>query len=239
MTINEQIAALLRSFEDNRLSDVDTERAIAYARDLQRGLATIRTFPQGVAIFGSARLDHNSLYYKMAERLGEKLAKHGHTVVTGGGPGIMEAANKGAFEVGGRSVGLNIKLAHEQHPNPYLTEMFEFHYFFARKVMLLFSTKVYVLFPGGFGTLDELSEVLVLMQEKKMPKMPVFLMGKDFWTPLEKFVVNRMEPLGTVGPNDKKIFHITNEIDDVVKAADTIGHTSTNDNIYENFSGYL
>ena len=108
--------------------------------------------------------------------------------------GIMEAANRGAFEYGGRSVGLNITLNHEQHPNPYLTEMMEFRYFFARKVMLAMASKAYVVFPGGFGTMDEFSEVLILMQEHKMPKMPLFLYGKSFWKPLDKFFSKYQSP---------------------------------------------
>ena len=107
----------------------------------------------------------------------------------------MEAANKGAYEAGGRSIGLNIQLAHEQHINQYVTDEMEFHYFFARKVMLTMSSKVYVFFPGGFGTLDEFSEILILMQEGKMPKMPMFLIGKSFWKPLDRYLASKMVPL--------------------------------------------
>ncbi len=147
----------------------------------------------------------------------------------------MEAANKGAYEAGGRSVGLNIQLAHEQHINPYVTDEMEFHYFFARKVMLTISSKVYVFFPGGFGTLDEFSEKLLLMQEGKMPKMPMFLIGKSFWKPLDRFFMAKMLPLKTIKASDRKIYRITDNIDEVVKAANKIGHPNIHENLYNNF----
>lgn len=239
MSVNEALAAWIRNYQDANLSDRDTMRALAYARDLQRGLATIRTYPQGVTIFGSARLKQSSVYCKMAESLGEKLARRGHTVVTGGGPGIMEASNKGAFEAGGRSIGLNIKLAHEQRPNPYLTEMFEFRYFFARKVMLAFSSKVFVFFPGGFGTMDEFTEVMVLVQEKKMPRVPMFLIGRNFWQPLDKFYESRLEALGTINKVDRDLYRITDDINEVVTAADKLGQVPIDDNLYDKFSDYM
>ena len=164
------------------------------------------------------------------------LAQNGHAVITGGGPSIMQAANKGCYEAGGRSIGLNIELPHEQHINPYVTDSVEFRYFFARKVMLTFSSKVYVFFPGGFGTLDEFSEILILMQEGKMPKMPMFLIGKSFWKPLDKFFESRMQKNGTIKASDRKIYRITDDITDVVKAANKIGHPSIHDNIYNNYS---
>ena len=145
----------------------------------------------------------------------------------------MEAANRGAYEAGGRSIGLNIKLPHEQHINPYVTDQMEFRYFFARKVMLTMSSKVYVFFPGGFGTLDEFSEILCLMQENKMPKMPMFLIGKTYWKPIDRWFETKMQKsYKTINPPDRKIYKITDNIEDVVKAANKIGHRSIYDNIY-------
>ena len=161
------IANWLDAIAQEKLDKEDVERSLRYAKDLEQGLAKIRTFAQGVSIFGSARLSEKGKWCKKAEELGYKLAQNGHAVVTGGGPSIMQAANKGAYEAGGRSIGLNIELAHEQHINPYVTDSVEFHYFFARKVMLTMASKVYVFFPGGFGTMDEFSEILILMQEGK------------------------------------------------------------------------
>ncbi len=219
-----------------QLETADVERAKAYANDLERGLKIVRTFPQGVTIFGSARLAQDNKYCKKARELGQLLAQNGHAVITGGGPGIMEAANHGAFEYGGRSIGLNITLTHEQFPNPYLTDTMQFKYFFARKVMLAMSAKVYVMFPGGFGTLDELSEIIILMQEGKMPKMPVFLFGKSFWRPLDKFFQSKMLPLGLIGKNDQKIYKLTDDVKEIVKAANKIGHPPIKTNYYDGFS---
>ena len=217
-----------------KLSIADLERANAYAKDLGQGLQIVRSFPQGVTIFGSARLSQDNKYCKLAYKLGGELAKNGHAVITGGGPGIMEAANRGAYEIGGRSIGLNITLKHEQFPNPYLTDSLTFEYFFARKVSLAMAAKVFVFFPGGFGTMDELSEILCLMQEDKMPKMPVFLIGKDYWRTFDK-TIKKMLALGMVHSRDAKIFKVTNDINEVVKAANKIGHPKISENFYDGF----
>ena len=218
---------------ESELPAADAERAMDYADDLLHGLKTIRTYPQGVVIYGSARLKPNDKYAVAARELGGMLARNGHAVITGGGPGIMEAAHHGAFEYGGRTIGLNIELPHEQHINPYVTDQLEFKYFFARKVMLAMSGKVYVFFPGGFGTLDELSEILVLMQEGKMPKMPVFLYGKSYWHGLDKFFRNRLYKDKMIHFNDLAIYKVTNDPKEIVKAANKIGHPKVGDNLYD------
>ena len=151
---------LIEVINQNNLNKDDIHRSLAYARDLEHGLSKLRTFSQGVSVFGSARLSEKGKWCRLAEERGRKLAQNGHTVITGGGPSIMEAANKGAYEAGGKTIGLNIQLAHEQHINPYVTDSMEFHYFFARKVSLAMSAKVFAFFLGGFGTMDELSEIL-------------------------------------------------------------------------------
>lgn len=217
-----------------KLSIADLERANAYAKDLGSGLQIVRSFPQGVTIFGSARLPQDNKYCRLAYKLGGLLAKNGHAVVTGGGPGIMEAASRGAYEIGGRTIGLNITLKHEQFPNPYLTDCLTFEYFFARKVSLAMASKVFVFFPGGFGTMDELSEILCLMQEDKMPKMPVFLVGKAYWKNFDK-IITKMVEMKIIGVNDTKIFKITDDINEVVKAANKIGHPKISENFYDGF----
>lgn len=217
------------------LSGVNIERSIAYATDLGRGLQMLRTFPQGVAIFGSARLPEDNKYYIAARELGAKLAQNGHAVITGGGPSIMEAANRGAYEYGGRSIGLNIQLEFEQFPNPYLTNTMTFRYFFARKVMLAMSAKVYVFFPGGFGTLDEFSEILELVHTQKMPRMPLYLYGTEFWQPLEQFFKDRFITHGLISPEALELYHLTDDIHDIVEMANRIGHAKIADNLYDNY----
>lgn len=217
-----------------KLSIADLERANAYAKDLGRGLQIVRSFPQGVTIFGSARLSQDDKYCQMAYQLGGLLAKNGHAVITGGGPGIMEAASHGAYEIGGRTIGLNITLLHEQFPNPYLTDCITFEYFFARKVSLAMAAKVFVFFPGGFGTMDELTEILCLMQENKMPKMPVFLIGKAFWKNFDRAIA-KMAEHKLIGKADHKIFKVTDDIKEVVRAANKIGHPKISENFYDGF----
>ena len=227
---------MLKSQEEllKKLSIEDLERANAYAKDLMGGMRVVRSFPQGVTIFGSARLPQDDKYCQMARELGELLAENGHAVVTGGGPGIMEAASRGAYEIGGRTIGLNIALSHEQFPNPYLTDCFTFEYFFARKVSLAMASKVFAFFPGGFGTMDEFSEIICLMQEAKMPKMPVFLIGKAFWENFEKIATDMAE-MKLIDVKDTKIFKVTDDLTEVVKAANKIGHPKISENFYDGF----
>lgn len=218
------------------LPEEDVERAIAYGHDLGRGLSLLRTFPQGVTVFGSARVREGNKYYDAARELGALLAQNGHTVITGGGPGIMEAANRGAYEYGGRSVGLNITLEHEQYANQYLTDTMEFRYFFARKVMLSMASKAYVYFPGGFGTFDELSEILCLMQENKMPRMPVFLYGKSYWRPLDKYFRTKLVKEKMIKTADTHIYKLTDDLSEIVRAANKMGHPKVDDNLYDHLA---
>ena len=224
-----------KSLEHYGFNEEDIHRAFKYANDLGRGLKILRTFSQGVTVFGSARVPEDSKYYNQARELGKLLAENGHTVITGGGPGIMEAANRGAFEYGGRSVGLNITLDHEQFPNPYLTDTMEFYFFFSRKVMLVMASKVFAFFPGGFGTLDELSEVMILEQEDKMPKQPIFLVGKSYWKPLYKVWEKKLLAEGMIKAKDLKLVTITDDVRDIVKAANKQGHVKVDENIYDDY----
>lgn len=235
--ISQNILQQIQNLNQDNFSDNDLDRATRYAQDLMAGLAKIRSYPQGVTIFGSACLPAQSKWCKIAEQLGAELAYNGHTVITGGGPSIMEAANKGAYQANGRSIGLNIQLPHEQHLNPYVTDSVEFNYFFARKVMLTFSSKVFVFFPGGFGTLDELSEILILMQEKKMPQMPIFLFGKTFWRDLDKFFKSKMlRQFKTLESDAFSLYKITDDINEIVDAANQIGHIPIEENLYDRFT---
>lgn len=185
--------------------------------EFERGFQLVGKHQGTVTVFGSARFTEDNTYYQQARELGGKLAKNGFTVITGGGGGIMEAANRGAFEAGGNSIGLNIALPHEQQLNPYVTENMAFQHFYARKVMLVFSSEALVVFPGGFGTLDEMFEVLTLVQTHKTAKVPIILVDKKFWTPLDDFIKNQLRDMTkAITPGDEELYHITDDLDDVL-----------------------
>jgi uncharacterized protein (TIGR00730 family) len=162
-----------------------------------------------VTVFGSARFTEDQLYYRLAREVGARLARAGFTVMTGGGPGIMEAANRGAKEVGGYSVGCNIRLAHEQQPNPYLDRWVTFRYFAVRKLMLVKYSYAFVAMPGGFGTLDELFGTATLIQTEKIEGFPLVLMGRAYWEPLLAFIRERLLAERTVDPADVERIHVT------------------------------
>jgi uncharacterized protein (TIGR00730 family) len=168
-----------------------------------------------VTIFGSARTGVGTTYYEMARKMGEACARLGFTVMTGGGPGIMEAANRGAFEVGGRSLGINIELPFEQHLNLYVQRSLTMRYFFTRKTVLVKYSYAFIALPGGAGTLDELFETMTLIQTGKLRNFPIILMGKDYWQPLMDFVYKMAEE-GTISPEDPDIIFFTDEVEDAV-----------------------
>jgi len=155
-------------------------RSNRVSKELLKGLEAISLYPKSVTFFGSARLKPSNKYYQLAKELGGMVCKEGYAVVTGGGPGIMQAGNQGTFETCGYGIGFNIELPFEQVINPYVTHGIDFHYFFTRKVAMTFSSESYVYFPGGFGTLDELFEIVTLIQTKKIAKVPVILMGTEY-----------------------------------------------------------
>jgi uncharacterized protein (TIGR00730 family) len=184
--------------------------------EFTEGFEFISKLKNSVTIFGSARLDEDDRWYKEAQKLAKMLSKSGHHIVTGGGPGIMEAANRGAFGgTPGDSVGLNIQLPKEQRTNPYVERSMGFHYFFTRKVCMSFSANAFVYFPGGFGTFDELFEIVTLVQTRKIEKVPVVLVGKDFWNPFLKLIREKMiKEYKTIEEKDMKIFHLFNNAEE-------------------------
>jgi hypothetical protein len=167
-------------------------------------------------VFGSARFGEGHPYYELSREVGSRLALAGFTVMTGGGPGIMEAANRGAKEVGGYSVGCNIELPHEQHANPYLDLFVDFRYFFVRKVMLVKYSYAFVVLPGGFGTMDEAFETATLIQTGKISGFPVVVMGEEYWRPLLEFVRGTLVAKGAVAPADLGIFTVTDSPEEAV-----------------------
>jgi len=182
------------------------------------GFEILRKYGTAATFFGSARCAAGDEIYKEAEELAARLAKSDFAVITGGGPGIMEAANVGAFKVGGKSIGLNIKLPMEQKLNPYVTESENFDFFFSRKVMLSFASEVYIYFPGGFGTMDELFEIMTLIQTKKISPIPVVLYDKEYWGPLLKFFkTTLLKEYKTISKEDFDIFHVVDSVDEAYK----------------------
>lgn len=195
--------------------DMETWRIFKIMAEFIEGFALLRKYKLAVTFFGSARSQLGEKLYEDAAELAFRLSKSGFTVITGGAAGIMQAANKGAYEAGGQSVGLNIKLASEQKPNHYLTEGQTFNYFFTRKVMLTFASEAYVYFPGGFGTLDEFTEILTLVQTNKIKRIPIILYDKEFWQPFadifEKKLCNEFK---TVSEKDLKLYKIVDSVDE-------------------------
>ncbi len=182
------------------------------------GFRKLHFLPPCVTVFGSARFPEDNPHYQTARRLGQELARAGFTVMTGGGPGIMEAANRGARDVGGLSVGCNIVLPFEQEPNPYLDRFLEFRYFFVRKVMLVKYSYAFVIMPGGFGTMDELFETATLIQTGKIHDFPLVLMGTDYWQPLLTFLRDSMVRNATIDQKDLDRILVTDDVDEAVAA---------------------
>jgi uncharacterized protein (TIGR00730 family) len=193
-------------------------RALRIFGELMRGFRTFHFLGPCVTVFGSARLGEGHPYYELAREVGARLARAGFTVMTGGGPGIMEAANRGAREAGGLSVGCNIELPHEQKPNDYLDHFVDFRYFFVRKLMLVKYSYAFVALPGGYGTMDEIFETATLVQTKKIEDFPIVLVGEHFWRPLFDFMRQRMLPLPTISEPDIDLFSLTDSPAEAVDA---------------------
>ncbi len=199
---------------DGQLQD----RVERMKEELVDGFLELRKYPKSVTFFGSARFHEDNPYYQKARRIAQLLCKEGFTVITGGGPGIMEAGNRGTKEACGKGVGFNIQLPREQSLNPYITDQLEFHYFFTRKVSMVFSAEAFLVFPGGFGTLDEFFEILTLVQTKKIPRLPIVLVGRAYWEPLHDFIQeNLVSKFQTVSPEDVNLYRIEDDIDEIVR----------------------
>jgi hypothetical protein len=185
-----------------RSREHDLASAVTFFLEFIRGFESFDLDRPCVTVFGSARFPEGHPHYELARDVGRHFARAGYAVMTGGGPGIMEAANRGAKEADGVSIGCNIKLPHEQKPNPYLDRFVEFEHFFIRKVMLVKYSSAFVIMPGGFGTLDEAFEVITLIQTNKLERFPVVVMGGDFWEQMRDFVRRTMIDVGTIDESD-------------------------------------
>jgi uncharacterized protein (TIGR00730 family) len=195
----------------------DTWRALRIMGEFVEGFDALAEIGRAVSVFGSARIGRGDPYYRMARSLSRKLAKRGYAIITGGGPGIMEAANRGARDAGGVSVGCNIELPFEQGLNEFVTLGMEFRYFFVRKTMFVKYAEAFCIFPGGFGTLDELFEALTLIQTGKVQHFPVVLFGTDYWRGMMRWLKDTPLAEGKIGPEDIGLFKITDDVDEAVE----------------------
>ncbi|RPI07563.1 MAG: TIGR00730 family Rossman fold protein [Zetaproteobacteria bacterium] len=195
-------------YEINQLEKEESWRMFRILGEFVEGFDALSRITPAVTVFGSARARPGESAYDTAEAVGHAVAKAGFTVVTGGGPGVMEAASKGAFEAGGKTVGLNIELPKEQKPNPYTTISLHFHYFFVRKVMLVKYATAFVLLPGGFGTIDEMFETVTLIQTHKIRPFPVILVGRSYWQGLLDWLHQKALADGFISPADLDFFAV-------------------------------
>ncbi|MBX3282762.1 MAG: TIGR00730 family Rossman fold protein [Acidobacteria bacterium] len=222
---------LLRSPEpDDDYKTSDSWRVLRITSEFVSGFDDLATVTRGVSIFGSARTKPDDHYYKMARETGHLLGEAGFDVITGGGPGIMEAGNRGALDAGGTSIGCNIELPMEQEPNPYQTRSLSFKYFFVRKTMFIKYSNAYVIFPGGFGTMDELFEPLTLIQTRKIRNFPVVLFGSQYWRGLLQWLTSTMLNERMINPDDLGLMYLTDSPKDTVDFIIETGMTSGNGN---------
>ena len=199
----------IRNCNRNNFMPMDSWRILRIMSEFIESFEQMRDKPEMlVSVFGSARTPEDSPDFASARECGELLVKAGYGVITGGGPGIMEAASRGAFEAGGTSIGLNIELPMEQHPNTYQTDSLSFRYFFVRKVCFLKYSTALIVYPGGFGTVDELSEVLTMVQTNKINMVPIIFVGKKFWQGFIDWVQNTLLEEGMISPEDMSLFKV-------------------------------
>ncbi|WP_018023612.1 TIGR00730 family Rossman fold protein [Corynebacterium ulceribovis] len=215
-----------RSTTDYRLLDratdtswmhTDTWRVLRIQSEFVDGFGALAEIPKAVTVFGSARIQPGHPYYDLGVETGRKIAEAGYAVITGGGPGLMEAPNRGALEAEGFSVGLGIELPHEQHLNHYLDLGMNFRYFFVRKVMFLKYSQAFVGLPGGFGTLDELFEALVMVQTGKITRFPIVLLGTEFWGGLVDWIDERLLAEGMISDEDVDLYLVTDDVDEAIQ----------------------
>ena len=216
---DERIRKALANKDWSDIKATDSWQIFKIMSEFVEGFEKMAKIGPCVSVFGSARTKPANKYYKLAEEIAFKLTRAGYGVISGGGPGIMEAANKGARAGGGKSVGLNIELPFEQYPNPFIDsdKLISFKYFFVRKVMFLKYSQGFVAMPGGFGTIDELAEALTLIQTNKIAKFPIILVGIEYWTGLLDWIKNKMLADGNISPEDLDLFKVVDTSDEVVK----------------------
>lgn len=233
----EEEARILEAFKEkdwNEIKSADSWVIFKVMGEFVQGFEKMAKIGPCVSIFGSARTKPDDKYYKIAEEIAAKVVRHGYGVITGGGPGIMEAGNKGANAQGGKSVGLNIDLPFEQNNNIYIDrdKSIDFDYFFVRKVMFVKYSQGFIVLPGGFGTMDELFEALTLIQTKKIGQFPIVLVGKEFWSGLVDWLKGTMLEIGNISETDLDLFHV---VDTATEAVNVIDEFYSKYNLSPNF----
>lgn len=197
--------------------DVEVDICVSN-EELRQGLDFMEEVKKSITVFGSARTSEADPFYAKARRIAYRaVTEAGCAVVTGGGPGIMEAANRGAYEANGQSIGMQIILPHEQVTNPYVTDMIPFYFFYNRKTVMRFASEVYLFFPGGYGTLDELMESLTLVQTGKIANVPLILVGKEYWKDLDDFIKKDLTKEHMIGESDPSLYHVTDDEDEIIE----------------------
>ena len=201
-----------------KMHRIASERVSKISSEFTGGFEFLEDYPKSVTFFGANQFKEDNPYYTNARKLASRVVKElGYSVLSGGGPGIMEAANRGAFEASGSSLGLLIKLPSKQVTNKYITNGFPFYYFFVRKVCLSFSAEAFIFYPGGFGTLDEFFEILTLIQTRKIANIPLICVGSEFWNELKGFMEKEMLRRSTITPKDLNLFHIVDDHDKIIE----------------------
>jgi uncharacterized protein (TIGR00730 family) len=228
---------LLETPRQDAFTQTDTWRVFRIMGEFVEGFDELASITRGVSIFGSARTRTDDPQYLAAQETAQLLVRAGFAVITGGGPGIMEAANRGALEAGGLSIGCNIELPFEQKPNPYLTRYLKFKYFFVRKTMFVKYSNAFIIFPGGYGTLDELFESLTLIQTRKIKNFPVILFGSDFWGGMMKWIESQLLGENKINELEYRMLHLTDSpaevVDIIVRSQDALSKFDENvSNVY-------
>jgi len=219
------------TFTKEEMHTATNERVEEISKEFSAGFKFLEKYPTSVTFFGSSLVTSDNPYYQSAEALAGKITKElNYSVISGGGPGIMEAANKGAFDAGGKSLGLTIKLPDGQVTNKYLTDKIDLYYFFVRKMCMSFSAEAFIFFPGGLGTLDEFFEMMTLVQTKKIVGVPLICVGSDYWKSVEQFIEQTLLSRGMILPADMDLFTITDDHDKII---DIIRKSPTRDSFQE------
>jgi len=205
------------------MEKIAAERVAEISREFTEGFKFLQDYPKSVTFFGSNQVKEDNPFYQSARELSGRMVKElGYSIVSGGGPGIMEAADRGAFEAGGNSLGLLIRLPDEQPVNSYITKSISFYYFFARKVCLAFGAEVFIFYPGGFGTLDEFFEIITLIQTKKIGNVPLICVGSEYWNGIRKFMEEEMLKRGYIRDEHLNLFTITDSHDEIMEIVKNI-----------------